>query len=403
MGGKFAFNGEYDTAGLYDIEAEATGINFGGFTVPKAKVRVRNFDVPNTAVPNTAVPNTAQTCIVPTPPQPVAVTTKAGTPRTPIAQTIDIDIAAKLATFGDATFIGKFGVEDNTVGFRLSGCANIVFSEQTKALLKVTYSNFPKDAGFGLFGTVAAGPVTLQVGGIFRKVTYKDNEQEDQEATLYRVGASIKIPVWAPPDIVAQGTAQVDNCVNVKGTVNVPSTACGKPRLTGTKGGVVTPQIKIAAAVEIGGGLVTAAVEGTIGFDGAFRLIGSAQAGMNMGPWGFFGVITAEAGFTMSFGVCIANDIATGRPEESRMGCGRKLDQKWVVGIEGKVWASITIDLWLFKSTTRLEAYLAGVIYPASSKFCARFLAFGFGITFGTCPNPGEIPAANPTLLPGDY
>ncbi len=365
LGGKVKFDGTYDTAGLYDIAGGAANMSIGGFTLDDGNVRVRNYNI------------------------------SAGSQRDAIPQTIDIDVKASLATWGKFGFKGKFGSEDNAVGYRLTAKGDVQFSTVT-ANVAVSYSNFPKDAGFGFFTNVTAGPVTVAVAGVFRKVPVNG-----VDTVLFRGGGAISVPIV--PGVAAQGMAQMDNCIN---DVAV-GTACASARLTGSPQ-VVTPQIKIAAGVSIGKGLATAAVQGEIGFDGAFRMVGSAQAGVSMGPWGFFGIITAEAGFKMNFGVCIANTTAINRDTKTasasaRIGCGREKMDMWVVGLKGEAWAGVTMNLWLFKVGIKVTAELAGVIGPDWSKFCAVFGAFGFKITFGTCPGEKDIPYVDPTLEPNDY
>ncbi len=364
LGGKISFDGDYATSGRYAISAEVKkgeGLSVGGFTLESGLIWVRNY---------------------------VEVEPKVFKD---IQTTIDIEVEASLATWGKAMFAGKFGWEDKVIGYRLKGSMKVTIIKKVEATVAVSYSNFPKDAGFGFFTEVQLpGNMSVAVGGVFRKISLSGSE-----IMLYRGSGGISMPIV--PGVAAQGTATMDNCINDA------STACAKPR----NGSKATPQIRVAAGVAIGGGLANAAVEGIIGFDGAFRMIGSAKAGVSMGPWGFFGIITAEAGFSMSFGVCFANAIAVNRPDEggvsSKVGCGRDLNLTWVVGVDGKAWAGVKMNLGLFKFGISVKAELAGVIWPSHAKFCAVFGAFGFDITFGTCPEIGEIPEANPTLHVNEF
>lgn len=373
LGGRVNFDGTFSSDGLYNIVGGAKGMSIVGFSIDDGCVRVKNFEI---ASADAAAGN-----------QPHCGEAPNVGERTKIAKTVAVDVQANLLSWSTVRFQGKFGEEDGSVAYRIKGDA-IINIGPVDTGATVAYSTFPKDAGMGFAALLEVGPalekIEIEIGGVFHR------DRGDQ--ILYRATGAVTVPIV--PGLAAVGTAQVDNCVNASGV------ACARAR-TGNDGDEAITQIKVAAGVEIGGGLARAAVEGDIGFDGGFRLVGSARAGVSMGPWGFFGVIEAEAGFSLAFGVCMANRTAANRATPG--GCGMDQTKTWVVGLDGSAWSGITMNFGFFKVTIGANARVAGVIYPDRNKFCAIFGAFGFDIQFGTCPTKGEVPDVNPHIDPSDF
>ncbi len=346
LSGKVSFDGAFDTTGLYRIAVGAKGLKVGGIGVNKGEVVVANRDDKGTSIPTT----------------------------------IDIkDLEISALDVAVIKFSGKIGSEDGVNGVRLNGSVNVKAFGGMTVDASVLYSNFPKDAGFGFgFGLkIPKSGVAVNFSGTFRNI----NNQ-----SLYRVTGSIEVPVYQ--GVVAVGTAQLDNCDDVD------KTSCAKKR--------DSTFISVGAGVKIGGGSIEISVRGDIRTSGAFRLVGTAKYGVRFGPWGFFKVVSAEAGFDMRIQACLANDQA----RTEGMACGLSQTVTWDVDLRGSAYAAITLNLFFWSTTQRLEASVRGRIEPGLSQFCAVFYAFGYGVTFGTCP-PASAPLAlggpPPSIVPSGW
>lgn len=343
MGAGVSFDGDYDTSGGYSIEADVGAYQLGGYQLHRGKLKVTNLDAQRNRV------------------DPV----------------IDVNVDVEALNFGRLALAGRYGTEDGSFGYRLDG--NLILALPSgNARAHVIYSSYPRDAGYGFEFALTLQDIGVQFGGVFRKVNGE---------TLYRASGAVQIPI--EPGISALGIARIDNCVDRDGY------SCVVPRKVGN---TTTPLVMVGAAVDVGGGMASVAVAGNIRFDGAFRFVGSAYADARFGPWSFYKVIKAEAGFTMKIGVCLANAKAIHGSGEERMGCGPQADQQWLAGVSGVAWASVTLDLWLTSRQARVAAEVMAVAYPRYAKYCAQFSAFKYKLTFGTCPNPNEIPVIKPSI-----
>ncbi len=360
LGGELKFKGDFDTAGLYDVNAQASGMDLLGYQVDvKAQAKNKYTEADAQVLPGQTVAEL---------PAGKSVGQKRDTPR------ILIDASASFGnTFDSGKKIrvaGLYGADPATGsrGVRLLGTFDYEVVSGKKVGAKIEYSNFPTDSGFG-FEFAFDDPSGASIGftGVFRKDAQNDN--------LYRVAGKGSFPMGASK---AQGKFVFDNCDDVDGSM------CASRRAQGAR-------ITIAAAVPLYGGAVTVALEGTLTpSTGAFRITGNAKMAMKFGPYSFFSIIRAEAGFQVAVGVCAANNAAI----SESFGCGPSKNLNWAAGMVGSAWASVTADFYFYSASASLGGNVKGLIdQSGQAKACADFDAFGRKLDFGTCPSNEDMQA----------